>query len=458
MGNKLLDGSIYKAIFTLAIPLVLANLLQTVYNLTDTFWVGRLGAEAVAAVSLSFPLIFLLISLGTGLTIAGSILVAQYKGRSKLKKVNEISAQTLLVSIAVSLIITVLGFISARYALLLMGAAPDVLPDAVLYLRYSFIGVIFLFAYLAFHSSLRGIGQVKVPFYIVLTTVILNFFLDPLFILGYKFVPALGVAGAAMATVVTQALSAIIGMVILFSGKYEIKLKFRDFKPNFKVIKKLFTLGIPTSIESSIRALGMLLMMVLVATFGTVVVAAYGIGMRIFGFIIIPAVGFSMANSTLVGQSMGANKVERAVKVSKISTTLSFLILSFVGLLFFIFSRQIITAFVPGEPEVIMQGVYFLRLIALSFGFIGIQVVLNGTFRGSGNTFMSMLFATIWSALILLFAYLLSKHSSLGVEGIWWSYPIANVLGATMVTIWFLRGKWKEKRLIEEDVEFSKTL
>ena len=205
-------GPIVKALIGLSLPIVFGNILQTAYQLIDTFWVGRLGAVAVAAVSLSFPVIFLLISLGGGLAIAGTILVAQYKGRGDTKQVDYISAQTLLLMVVISAVVSCFGYMISGPVMKLIGAGPEVLPAATSYLQISFLGMIFMFGFFVYQSLMRGVGDVKTPLYIVFTTVLMNLVLDPLFILGWGPIPAYGVSGAALATIGTQGVAAIVGI------------------------------------------------------------------------------------------------------------------------------------------------------------------------------------------------------------------------------------------------------
>ncbi|MBU1703100.1 MATE family efflux transporter [Patescibacteria group bacterium] len=444
------QGPIVKSLVTLAIPIVFANILQTAYQLVDTFWVGRLGADAVAAVSLSFPIIFLMISMGGGLAIAGTIMVSQYKGQGHLEKVDYVSAQTLFIMFFISVIVTVLGYNIAEPVMKLMGAGPDVLPQAVSYLQISFLGMIFVFGYFVFQSLMRGVGDVKTPLYIVLATVILNLLLDPLFILGWGPIPAYGVMGAAIATVGTQGVATIIGTALLFSGKYGIHIKIKNFRLDFQLMKKMIGLGLPASIEQSTRALGMAIMTFLVASFGTISVAAYGIGGRVLSFIIIPTVGLSMATSTLVGQNIGAGKIDRAEKITRKSSIISFVTLTAIGIVLFIFSSQITAAFIPDDPQVIASSSLFIKIMAFTFGFIGLQQSINGAFRGSGNTMTSMVLSIV-SLWVLQFpiAYILSKHTSLGEIGIWWAFPVSNVIATLVALVWFLKGDWKHKKITE---------
>lgn len=451
LPKSLTEGSIVKALIALAVPIILANILQTAYQLTDTFWVGRLGVEAVAAVSLSFPIMFLLISLGGGFAIAGTILVAQYKGKKEQQNVDHIAAQTMLMVLILSIILSTFGYFLSKPLMILMGAEPAVLGGAVSYLQISFIGVIFLFGYFVFQSLMRGVGDVKTPMFIVLGTVLLNLILDPLFIFGFGPIPAFGVSGAAIATIGTQGLAAIIGIIMLFSGKYGIHLNREYLKPNFTIIKRMFKLGFPASIEQSTRALNFTVMTLLVASFGTLAVASYGIGFRILSFVIIPALGLSMANSTLVGHNIGANKIERAAKTSQVSSMIAFITLTVVGILLFFFATPIVKIFIPGDIAVIQISSSFIKIMALTFGFIGVQQVLTGTLQGSGNTMLSMTLsiATSWVINFPL-AYILSKHTSLGINGLWWSFPISNILGAIIIYVVYRNGSWKSKKITEE--------
>lgn len=446
----LTSGPIVKTLMQLSVPIVMANLLHTAYQLIDTFWVGRLGAEAVAAVSLSFPINFLMISLGGGMAIAGSILVAQYKGSGNLSQVDHIAAQTLLVMFFMSILASIVGFFAAEPIMRLMGAEPEVLPHAVIYLKILFGGMIFLFAYFVFQSLMRGVGNVKTPMLIVLGTVILNAVLDPWFIMGGGPLPAMGVAGAALATLITQGLAAIIGLGMLTSGKYGIHLKLAEFKPDIPLIKKMFLLGIPASVEQSMRALGLTVMSFLVAGFGTLTVAAYGIGIRILSFIIMPAIGIAMATSTLVGQNIGAGKHARAERIANVSTGISFGLITVAGLLLFLFADPITRTFIPGDFAVAAAAAEFVRIMAGFFGFIGVQHTLNGVFMGSGNTKTSMILSIIglWVFQFPI-AYILSHHTTLQEVGLWIAFPVSNVLSSIMAFVYFKTGRWKKTHLID---------
>lgn len=449
--RSLTEGSIVQALVRLSVPIVLANILQTAYQITDTFWVGRLSAEAVAAVSLSFPINFLLIAIGGGLPIAGSVLIAQYKGKGDMVAMNRVAAQTLLMVLAVSIALTCLGYVFSEPIMRFMGAAPDVLPDAVRFLQITFLGFVFVFGFFVFQSLMRGLGVVQMPMYIVLVTVILNFFLDPLFIFGYGPVPAMGVSGAAMATLCTQALATLIGFIMLLRGNHGIHLGWSDFQPDWAFMRTAFRIGLPSSVEQATRALGLTVMTILVSGFGTITVAAYGIGIRILTFAIIPAMGLSMAATTLVGQNIGAGKIDRAARTNTIANILAFVSLTVLGGVLFLFAKPLSAFFVPQGGAAIDESAAFVRIMAFTFGCIGVQQVLTGSLRGAGDTTAAMALAVI-SQWIVQFplAYVLALHAGYGPTGIWWSFAISNVVSAVITLLWFARGDWKHRRLLEE--------
>ncbi|SOC80451.1 putative efflux protein, MATE family [Salinimicrobium sediminis] len=443
-NRKFTEGRIFNSLFSLAFPIILANILQSAYQLVDTFWLGRLGANAVAAVSISFPLLFLVLSLGSGLTLAGTVLVSQAYGAEEHKRVDFNSSQTISLIFFISLMLSVLSYFAAGPLMRLIGAGPEIYNDSVSYFQVSSLGFVFLFMFFAFQSLMRGIGNVMLPVYIVLGTVFLNLILDPLFIYGYGPVPGFGVAGAAVASIITQAISAAIGLWILFRGKSGIKIYFSQMKPHYSTLKKIVNLGIPASIEQSTRALGMAFMVLLVTGFGSEVVAAYGIGARILSFIIIPALGLAIATTSLVGQNIGAIKIKRAEQVANLSSRIAFFGLTGIGILMYFFAVPITAFFIPNDPDVIQDAAYFIKIMAPSFGLLGVQQVLNGVFNGAGFTKASMLIS-ILNLWIIRFpvAFMLSHKTDLSYEGIWWAFPISNAIAALAAFIYFKQGYWK---------------
>ncbi|HJT06164.1 MAG TPA: MATE family efflux transporter [Stellaceae bacterium] len=451
-----LEGPIGRALLRLAVPIILGNLLQTGYQLTDAFWVGRLGAAAVAAVSVSFPVTFLVIALGAGLAIAGATLSAQYMGAGRQDMVNHVAAQTMSMVALTSIVLGAAGYVAAPYLLDLLGVAPDVHSGALGFMRVSFIGIIFVFAYGMFQALMRGVGETRIPLLIVLGTVFLNFLLDPLFIFGWGPLPPAGVMGAALATLATQGLAALLGIWIFLRGRHGIELAWRDFRPDLPYIKRAFFLGFPGSIELATRGLGPMLMSFLVAGFGTVTLAAYGVGSNILQFVTIPAMGLSMSVSTLVSQNMGAGNVRRAARVTVLGAAAGFVILTVVGVAAYLLAPVLAAFFVSGSPEVVAEAARFIRIMCLAWGAIGVQLSIVSAFRASGNMLVAMVIALVAQFMLQFpLAYILAKHTSLAAVGLWWSFPIANIAVAIVSVCWFAAGGWKNTRLTDEDIQVA---
>jgi Na+-driven multidrug efflux pump len=217
-------------------------------------------------------------------------------------------------------------------------------------------------------------------------------------------------------------------------------------------MKRAFLLGLPASVEVSARALALMVMSFLITSFGTLALAAEGVASNVLQVVMIPAMGLSMAVSTLVGQNIGARNIERAAAIGRLGALIGFVGLASFGLLVFLFPRSIVAFFVPNDQAVIEAGAEFLRIGAPAWGFLGLQFALTGVLRASGNMVMTMVL-TLVSQWVLQFplAYVLSKHTALGAHGIWWAFPVANVAIALITIGVYAKGDWKKKRLLDEE-------
>jgi len=432
-----------QTLLRLAWPIVFGNLLQTGYQLVDAFWVGQLGAKAVAAVAVSFPVNFLLIALGSGFSVAGSVLVAQNFGARHQTMVNHITAQALVLETVLAVVLTVVAHLASPLILHAMGAGPDIFEPANQFQRILFWGLTFNFGFLMFQALMRGVGEVKIPLYINLVTLALNFLLDPLFIYGWGPVPGLGVAGSAMATLITQALSVVAGMVVLLRGRSGIQLSFKGYRPDWALMGRIFRLGGPSSVDLSARALGLSMLTTLAAGFGTEILATYGIGSRIIAIAIIPALGISLACSTLVAQNVGARNLPRALQTANYAVVVSFAVLLVLGGAIWAAAPLLVAFFLRGDDTVAGYAVQFVRIAALSLCFTGVQQTVSGAFRGVGNTVSAMVL-TITGIWVFQFpvAWYLSHHTGLGFRGIWWSFVVANVAISLVAGLWYWRGNW----------------
>lgn len=457
--TELKSSVLLKNLLKLAAPITLAQLFQIAYQFTDAFWVGRLGEKAVAAVAMSMPVLFFMISMGIGLAIAGSTLTAQYFGAKNEKMLSQAAAQTMLMVVAVSIFFSFVGYILTPHILNLLGTDISILADAKSYLRIAFLGLVFNFSFFVFQSIMRSIGRPQLPVYIVIGTVILNFILDPLFMFGFWFIPAQGITGVALATIGTQSIAAIVGLTWLFSGKYGIHLHWHDFRPNFKFIKRAFLLGLPSSLEQSARSLSLTVVTGLIATFGTLAVAAYGVGTNILQLILMTAFGLAGANAALVGRHLGAGEPETARRMARISLKIAFSTFSTLALISYIFAPYLIQFFVPNDPNVIAAGAHYLRFISPIFGLIGLQIIVGSTLQAAGSTKTAMILTMISTWLIQIpFIYALSRFTNLGLDGLWLAFPLSSLVSVVMYLIVFKYSHWYKKELISPEERLSEQI
>lgn len=443
--RKFSEESIWRQFFKLSIPIAIANLLQSAYSITDAFWLGRLNSESLASISICSSIIFLVISLGSGLFISGTVLISHHKGREDHERISHISAQLIILMVIVSLLLSVLGYFISPFLIKMIGAE-YLIPFGVLsYLQLFFASTIFVFAFALYQALMRAMGDVKTPMYIILSTVLLNFLVDPIFIFGFGFFPKLGTEGAALATLFSEVINTLVAGYLIWKGKNGIILKKHNFKFNPKIMRKILKVGIPSSMDQFFRSLGFVFIAFMVARLGTTSIAAYGVGGEILSFILVISMSFMMATSVMVGRSVGADNLEKAEFITKSVARMSFLVLTFLGILSFFFAEQISRVFIPNDIAVITESVQYLKIISLFFGFLAVQQTFNGAFTGAGDTRISMYLSIIslW-VLRIPIAYILSS-TALGFAGICWSFPVANTSAAILGYIVFTSGKWKRK-------------
>ncbi|WP_284011851.1 MATE family efflux transporter [Haloarcula pelagica] len=453
---NLTDGDILKPLVYLSLPIVITNLLQTAYNLADTFWLGRYSTDALAAISFGFPMVFLLISLGMGLSVAGSVLVAQHTGAEETRKAEYAASQTFTFAFAASLILGLVAYPFVRPFLEFLGASPSVLPGATAYMEVIALGLPFMFGFFVFISLMRGAGDTITPMLVMLGTVVLNVILDPFLINGWDVgpiaVPELGIQGAAVATVFSRSLAMAVGLAIMLSGSRGIQIHVSDLVPDFQYLKKILEIGVPASIEGTGRALSINALLIVVGLFSTTVVAAFGIGTRVFSVIFLPAIAVARGVETMSGQNIGAGKYDRAEEANYLAAKGLFAILAFMGVVIFLVPEPIVAVF-TNDSAVITEGATFLRYVSLSFGFIGIMRAFTGGFRGAGKTLVAAAISVTTLAVIRLpIAYVASQYrlsipfadAIFGVRGIWIAFFISNIAGATIAWLWFRRGTWRD--------------
>lgn len=434
---------ILPTLFLLSWPIILGQGMQLMYNLADTFWVGNIGAQQLAAISVSFPLIFIILSIGAGFSIAGVTLVSQYTGAEKSKKANLAAGQILSFGVLLAIIFAGFGLFFGKDLLRMMGAKPEVLKPAWEYFQIILWGSPLMFMFFIFTSVMQGVGDSKTPMKIRIATVILNIVLDPFLIFGWWIFPELGIAGAAWATIFSRLIASSIGLFILFSETKKIKLSLSDLKPDKEILKKIIKIGSPSALGMSALSIAIAFMTSIVASFGTFALAVWGIVSRITSVIRLPSQGLSRATGVLVGQHLGADNPEKAEEAAWKAFGITFLFMS-VLVIFLIFLAPQTARLFSQKNEVISIAVKALRITGFAYVFLGIQIVLSGALTGAGKTAKQMLFRvlTLWGLQIPI-SYYLSNQIGWGTDGIWWGILTANFLGCLIITIWFKKGTWK---------------
>lgn len=444
--RDLLQGNIARNVWALATPMMLENILQTTFNVVDMIWVGRLGENALAAVAMSGSILMVIMTLIIGIATGTVAMVARFTGAGDKKKANEVARQSLILSFIASSLLAAAGFGLAEGMLKLLGAAPEVVVLGTGYLKILLVGGTMMFLLFLTEAILRGAGDALTPMAILIAVTLLNAVLSPLLIFGVGF-PGLGVNGAALATVLARSIGVVIAFRVLFRGNSSIHLEWRNLKINFGLMGKIIRVGTPNSIQMSLKGLMGVVLMAIVARYGTYAVAAYGVGLRIMMLVFMPAFGLATAAATLVGQNLGAGKPQRAYLSAWTATRFNILIMGTVGIIFLLFAPHLIGFFNP-NPQVIEIGTAYLRITSLGYLFIAMGVVLGRALTGAGDTVSPLVitFLSLWCLQIPL-ALILPRSFHLGVAGVWWAILISTAVHGTTTTGWFQRGRWKRKEI-----------
>ena len=438
------EGAIGPRLARLAWPLVAGNLLQTAYNLADMFWVGRVGSNAVAAVSLMFPTAWLFVSTAMGITAAAVALVSQNIGAGRERRAERVVGQTVILAVAGGLFLAVLGF-SIRFPLIdLLGARGPVFWKALAYAEVMFVTIPFTFLFFAFRAVLRGAGDTRTAMWLVLVSAGLNVLIDPFLILGWAGFPALGVQGAAIATLISRVIAAGVGVAILLHGGWGIKLRVPDLWPDVGLLQKLVDVGYPSTLDGLARSLAAVTMVGLVARFGAVPTAAYGIVLRYqsISWTVSGAVG--QATATGVGQNLGAGALDRSRRVTRTGALGTMAVLAVASVVVFLFPEAAMGIFID-DPAVIAEGTTMFTIVAPFWAFFGGLMVVQGSFRGAGQTRVAFLLSMLsrWVVRIPL-AVALAFVIGVGSIGLYWAMAVSAFVSFLVGAGWFLVRGWSE--------------
>lgn len=436
------EGSIRKAVFLLAIPMILELSLESVFALVDIFFVSKLGQNAIATVGLTESVITIVYSLAIGLSAAATAIVARRVGEKNLEAAAHSGAQSILVAFILAIILSIVGVVYAGDILSLMGASPEVIKEGAIFTRIMFGGSLAILLLFLINGIFRGAGDAAMAMKSLWIASIINIILCPVFIHYF------GLKGAAMATVIGRSSGVLYQCYHMFIGSGILKFNQRIFTIDKAIIKSIIQIAWPASIQFIIASGSWIVLARLVAeTGGTTATAGYQIALRNIVFFILPAWGLSNAAATLVGQNLGANHIDRAEKSVMLTAKYNAIFMSFVMLVFFFFSRQIISFFTQDEA-VAKYAVQALHIIGSAYIFYGIAMVMTQALNGAGDTRTPTIinFICFWLFQIPL-AYFLSIGLDLKTTGAFISIPIAETIIALMAWYYFKKGKWKEVKV-----------
>ena len=426
----------------------IGNLLQAAYNTVDSIWVGRfLGPQALASVSVGFPIIFGLIALVTGLTMATTTLVSQYYGAKRHDMVSAAISNGLTLLTIMGVVMAAIGYLLRWPLLRLLRAPEDIIGAAASYLGVYTLGFAPSFIYNVASSILRGLGDSRSPLRFLTYATVMNIVLDPIMIFGLGPIPRMEVAGAAWATVLSQVFAAALALAYMV-GRLKIGTRLRDLASlDWNLTKLTVKIGLPAGAQQTLVSLGMMVIMSTVNQFGSVVVAGSGVGSRLEQFAHLPAFSVGLAVTALVGQNLGAGQEERVSDVVKWGMFLTCSITGALTLAVQAFPTAVLSLFTK-DPEVLAAGTVYLRWISLGFVPFAAMFALTGVLRGAGDTLPTFFITlgSLWLVRVPLVRVL--ARTSLGVEGVWMAMASGPFVGLLLSYAYYRRGRWKQKAIV----------
>lgn len=445
MARDMTQGKEWKLILSFTLPLIGGNLLQQIYSLADTVIVGNFaGQDALAAVGTSFPVTFLLLALATGMTNGVGIMASQYYGAKNEQAFKRNFSTGCFTLLGAGILITLLGILLSNPIMSgLLRVDKSILADSLLYLRIYCVGLIFQFAYNTFAAILRSIGDSRSTMYFLLISTVLNIVLDLLFVQKWA------VAGVAWATVIAQAVSAIVAGIYLFRKVELARFKKGEFVFDRQMFSTSLRLGVPTSVQQCSVGLGMVLMQRLINSFGVDTTAAVSAAMKLESFAMVPIMMFYMGLSNFTGQNMGAGKIDRIRRGYRQTMVMAFVACAGIVLLL-IFAGPYAVGFFNLNQAATDIGVEYLQTLAGFFLVFCVMYITNGVLQGSGDVAYPTAASMTSLAVRVVIANIMATIPAIGYRSVFWSIPVGWVLGTAIVVIRYLTGKWQHKGVIHQ--------
>ncbi|MBX2935227.1 MAG: MATE family efflux transporter [Ferruginibacter sp.] len=436
-------GNIDKAIFLLAVPMILEMLLESLFAVVDIYFVNKIGIDASSTVVLTEASLTILYSVAWGISIGVTALVARRAGEKDFKAASDIAMQSIFIGVFFSIIISIIGILFSKNILMLMGATAKIANENYLYTQIMLTSNLVIVLLFINNAVFRGAGNASIAMRALLIANAINIILDPLLILGIGPFPAMGVAGAAVATTVGRSVAVCYQFYHLFNGKALVTLCRKNLVIKYQLIKNILATSAGGMFQFIIGSCSWVFLAMIIAESGTEAVSGYGTAIRICVFTILPAWGLANAAATLVGQNLGAGQPERAEKSVWRAAFLTFCFFAIVSITFFVFGEQLMRFFIQDEPAV-QAGTLCLHVLAIGYVFFAYGMIITQAFNGAGDTSTpTYINLVVFWAIQIPLAYLLAKYFLMGPLGVYIAIGLAETILAFISIYIFKKGKWK---------------
>ena len=432
-----------KLLLRLSLPSIAATITLSLYNIVDTFWVSKLGHEAIAALTIVFPYQILVIALGVGTGIGVAALVSRRFGENNPEATNHVAGQTFFLSVFWGLIFMMFAVFFSEGILTTFGATPDIMEYGTQYLVITAYGAPQVIFALVASNLIRGSGDAIKPMIIMITASVINIILDPFMILGLGPFPEMGVRGAALATVIAQSFGAILALYYLLAHRTAFRIRVGHLRPNMPILGDIYRVGAPSSILEITESLCFILFNIAVSSFGSIAIAAVGIVLRIADLAFMPIIGLSHGLLPIIGFNFGAGYLKRLWKAVKLASVSIMLVLGVITLFIEIFAPKVVGIF-SDNPELLTITVPAMRIMLSAMLLIGPSVMFITTFQGLSKGTMALILSLVRQFIFFLPLLYLLRYL-LGLHGVWLSLPASDVLGF-IVTFSIIYREYRRQR------------
>jgi len=440
-------GSVIQNVLMLSWPMIILGILYTSNLILEMVWVGKLGAASIAGVGVGGIVVILVSTVKSGLGTGERAMVARLVGGGDVAAANHVTGQAFVISAAYGAIITVIGIFFIEPIFNLFGLEADAAAEGVIYLRIVLAGWFTEAFWLTSLNVMQSSGDTMAPMKIAIIIRVVNAVICPFLVLGWWIFPRLGVSGAAIAYITTTGLGMLLCLWIFFTGQTRLRLTMKDFYPDRKTIWRILKIGIPASVMGLGKSFGDLIFIWFMIPFGTRPLAAHNLIARIESFLSSPGISFGMSAGALVGQNMGAGQPKQAASSGWIATGLVEGLMIICSVVLLLWPENIIGLF-NVEPELLQFGATFLRIAVVGYLGMNVVYVLQSSISGAGDTVPTMIITLAMLLVVQLpLAFLLSRHTELGVYGVRWAIVIGIIVGAIAYITYFWQGRWKRKKV-----------